>query len=572
MELKTYTPLDTSGNVIPNASVTVYAAGTNNLATLFDKNNAALSNPFSADSNGVAAFRAADGLYELVFGIGPVDGPRIPIQFLDFNSQIQSINNALAQVILLRQQVDEINNNATYADVATGMSFTGVGMVFRVVSPAGTASGFTYYRKVNQNTSQVLAITPNAQQVQALTDNLQRKLDAYKFTDVVQDISNHDDVAFAVRDIQGNPSWLMVDAVTGGPTEHSMNWIGSKIGMLDYPGTAQIAAGVEELALAFVDAGFKASDLAIRAEDGQLANFVVDRLAKRIAVRLGLDANGLQAALNGVHIRNDHPQPQLLNSIARWIGAGPTGRAVATPQNFSTATYAQSARLNLINNYNGNEGLLLCLYFGGVNSNTDLTPPGDYFNMIAEGVIFARCNYHGNHYGQPQAIQDAIDVYNYACSILPISGVLLLGNSMGAMLALNCLTTGAIPGVVGLYLTDPVANLGDRYNSERQAMIQAAYGINADGSNYSTQTAGYDPILRNWSDYRGLPIYCVASTGDTLVPFATNAKMLSDKLSAHNDFTLIDMGTPGHNSADRFDIARLRAFVRKVCQGRVLKA
>ena len=112
MELKTYTPLDTAGNVIPGASVTVYAAGTDNLATLLDKNNGALSNPFNADADGIAAFRAPDGLYELRFGIGPVFGPRIPVQFLDLNAQIGSINNALTQVVLLRQQMDEINNAA----------------------------------------------------------------------------------------------------------------------------------------------------------------------------------------------------------------------------------------------------------------------------------------------------------------------------------------------------------------------------------------------------------------------------------------------------------------------------
>lgn len=67
MELKTFFAQDTSGNILPGATVTVYQAGTVTLVTgLQDETGAALSNPFNATSGGKVAFYAPDGLYDVL--------------------------------------------------------------------------------------------------------------------------------------------------------------------------------------------------------------------------------------------------------------------------------------------------------------------------------------------------------------------------------------------------------------------------------------------------------------------------------------------------------------------------
>lgn len=66
MELKTYFAQDASGNIIPNAQVFVYLAGTTTLASgLVDQDGAPLTNPFNADSSAAVVFAAPDGDYDV---------------------------------------------------------------------------------------------------------------------------------------------------------------------------------------------------------------------------------------------------------------------------------------------------------------------------------------------------------------------------------------------------------------------------------------------------------------------------------------------------------------------------
>ena len=66
MELKTYFAQDASGNIIPNAQVFVYMAGTTTLASgIVDQNGAPLTNPFNADSSAAVVFAAPDGEYDV---------------------------------------------------------------------------------------------------------------------------------------------------------------------------------------------------------------------------------------------------------------------------------------------------------------------------------------------------------------------------------------------------------------------------------------------------------------------------------------------------------------------------
>lgn len=87
MELKTFFAQDTSGNILPGATVTVYQADTLTLVTgLQDEDGAALSNPFTATSGGKVAFYAPDGLYDILVVSG---GSSVTIR-----SQFADVSNA----------------------------------------------------------------------------------------------------------------------------------------------------------------------------------------------------------------------------------------------------------------------------------------------------------------------------------------------------------------------------------------------------------------------------------------------------------------------------------------------
>lgn len=91
------------------------------------------------------------------------------------------------------------------------------------------------------------------------------------------------EVIAAVRDAAGRETWLGARTLDGGPTNHAMRHIGRRAGL------EQLESA--EYLLALTDANRRVTDLAIRASDGQFADFVVDRLRRRI-----LNGNDSQVA------------------------------------------------------------------------------------------------------------------------------------------------------------------------------------------------------------------------------------------------------------------------------------
>lgn len=113
MELKTYFAQDRAGNLIPNATVTIYLTGTNTLATgLKTVNDAALSNPFTASADGKIQFKAADGIYDMQISYSTQIGPRITIQCLDQAGQVSAAQQAAADAEATRDEIQQIIDDA----------------------------------------------------------------------------------------------------------------------------------------------------------------------------------------------------------------------------------------------------------------------------------------------------------------------------------------------------------------------------------------------------------------------------------------------------------------------------
>jgi hypothetical protein len=72
-----FSRLNNSGDPAPSATVTVYAKGSNVLSLLYAANDAAQpkGNPFTAGTDGYAAFYAANGRYDATFSGGGITTP-----------------------------------------------------------------------------------------------------------------------------------------------------------------------------------------------------------------------------------------------------------------------------------------------------------------------------------------------------------------------------------------------------------------------------------------------------------------------------------------------------------------
>lgn len=574
MELKTYVAQDSTGAIISGATAALFVNGTDTLATgLVDAADAPLDNPMVADKNGIINFKAPNGIYQLQFSLGPLPGPRFTIQLLDLNQQLAETVAVKDQAEALLTDAKSIVQMATYPTTTEAMADAKLpeGSYFRVPGNmvGSNMSAFVYYRKLNGNATLVATI-PNTAQVQAMNTAMQSKLEAAVFKALVQTVDESagaTDLLYCVRDSLGYQTWLGVSVKDGGPSAWAEKVLRDR---LKISVASDFMADGEQISWAVTDKDGNLTDLAVRAFDGQLADFAVRRIGDRILTKVNQSIN---SQLDPMKMSRDATGFPVLASCTRWGAQRARGESVTSPINFKSARAQRDVRLTFNGTHSNDGPMLLVIYFGGVGSGASLTPPPEYAAAMADGIVWARCNYGGlDHYGAPVAMTDVADVYSQACKMAPIGGVILLGNSMGGMGALNALLTGVVPGVLGLYLTDPVCNLWDRYNSTRQDLIKAAYGINANGTDYSTKTAGYDPVLRNWTDFKGAPVYCIASTGDDLVPMATNAQQLYDTFGHHLDFTLDTHTTAGHNTADRFDVAAFRSFISKCCNGSILKS
>jgi hypothetical protein len=133
MELKTYFAQDQFGNIIPNASVTMYLTGTDTFATgLEDANGNPLLNPFTADANAKIAVKAPNGIYDLVTASSVYTAPRMTVEFIDG----QDVINAAAQVAL---DVITAGNSAT-ASAASAVSSSGFATNSQTSATASAAS------------------------------------------------------------------------------------------------------------------------------------------------------------------------------------------------------------------------------------------------------------------------------------------------------------------------------------------------------------------------------------------------------------------------------------------------
>ncbi|MFC5126849.1 alpha/beta fold hydrolase [Pseudoclavibacter helvolus] len=230
-----------------------------------------------------------------------------------------------------------------------------------------------------------------------------------------------------------------------------------------------------------------------------------------------------------------------------------------------TSASGQASRLRVPSGYSDVEPAPLVVWCHGVGNSA--ATPGAYTDPLSTaGALLGSSHMHGDSYGNAASLNDLYDVVAHAVANAAISGVVLVGNSMGGVAALNALTRNVLPSIIGVYLTDPVVSLRQRYDNGRAAEINAAFDL-ANASEYAAKTAGFDPALAGASAFAGVPIRVLASSGDTSVPLISHGAVLQEKLGGQVELT--DLGTAGHNTPDRFDGADLVSFIRRCVGGSI---
>lgn len=159
--------------------------------------------------------------------------------------------------------------------------------------------------------------------------------------------------------------------------------------------------------------------------------------------------------------------------------------------------------------------------------------------LTDEGYLLAASDAAGDNWGN-QAAQDSYDALRAYLDTNHAPGAYAFwAQSMGGLAALLLAARG-FTGLVGVYGAFPVCSLANMFNGNvgttYPPSIRTAYGIASDGSDYSTKTAGFDPLLKAASLYRRMPMRFVASAGDTKVNKAAN----SDAMSAHVAAQLVE--------------------------------
>lgn len=363
---------------------------------------------------------------------------------------------------------------------------------------------------------------------------------------------NRPDILYEVTDINGNQTWLQVSSTDGLPTQFAKLAIRQSASIDD---SKLIILSDGALLYTVPDANGNPTAISVRQSDGMFADFVIADIKSRI----NIDSNAQYK-----------PKPsdfQIISSVARGVARHVANKSLPAKITNFVNTTAQNNRLTFPNAYNDATPIILVICFEGVGDQ-ELDIRAAYSGVLDKGVLWARCQFHGNSYGSPKAMQDAVEIYQKACEIAPIGGVIIVGNSMGGVAALNALTTESIPNILGVYLTDPVCDLRQRYDSGRSAEINAAY--DCDATTYANKTAGYDPMLQHWSKFKGVPISIVATSNDTLFLKSLHTDKLVAKLANHNNVGVIDTKAGWHNHPDEFIVTNLISFINQCTSGAII--
>ena len=176
------------------------------------------------------------------------------------------------------------------------------------------------------------------------------------------------------------------------------------------------------------------------------------------------------------------------------------------------------------------------------------------------GYIVASAYDGGDRWGNSASMDNYRQLYEYVRNNFATGPLFLLGVSMGFLPVLNSLVYRKLPTPAAVASIGGVSDLDTLYTGSYAAGIRAAYGIASDSSDYEAKTAGYNPMDRGGSEFRGVPMRFYTSTGDTAVPKASNPDAMSAKVSPYTPEASVILGSGAHLDASQYQPSDLLSF------------
>ena len=240
--------------------------------------------------------------------------------------------------------------------------------------------------------------------------------------------------------------------------------------------------------------------------------------------------------------------------------SSPNGQAinVLVPVGYSATTGA-----NIILYCHSNNGIE-----SEVGDRTDANRAAFIDALIAGGYVIAGSLLNGNNWGNNAGLASLVDLYAYLVTNYRCLKTLLWGQSMGGLPALLAISDARIPRVKGVLAVVPVCNLAAMFDNNTgtyAATIRTAYGIAANGSDYSTLTAGHDPVLLDADVFENIGIMLISSPSDTIVDEAENATTFAALVDgvAYETTHLHHTGNHGDTSSHASALANAPAFFER---------
>ena len=200
----------------------------------------------------------------------------------------------------------------------------------------------------------------------------------------------------------------------------------------------------------------------------------------------------------------------------------------------------------------------LVLYTHGDGGDKNSAESASVYNplviaILNQGWLFLQHDGNGDNWGSPTAQTTYENAIAWVKAQYSIKNVVIFGGSMGNLVALNMLKSNP-SNYTHYYAAQPVCSLSWSFSTWPKPDILAAYGFSLD-ADYGAFCANRNPIFFNPLTFKNIKVRVCSSTGDTVVPEASNALLLIKQLRLN---TIVhDVATGEHGDPSHFNVTNI---------------
>ena len=192
--------------------------------------------------------------------------------------------------------------------------------------------------------------------------------------------------------------------------------------------------------------------------------------------------------------------------------------------------------------------------------------------LLADGYLLASSDAAGNNWGNQAGLDAYSALQDYLVANYAPTKTAIFSQSMGGLTGLLTAANG-LPGLCAWFGIYPVCSLSSMFALNAgtyAAAIRTAYGIAANGSDYSTKTAGHDPVLVSPSLFTFLPMRFWASPDDTVVEKTTNSDAMKTNVTESKAESEVIICSGDHGDQSHFSPQNVSDFLARAFIGRTL--